>query len=96
MNCTRRAESTGDTAAAFTVGDAPDLRLLYVDRYSGRVLVVMDASRRGYAWIYYRAAYSAIPRIDQSSGHQDRHGARLPCSWIRIQHHRRHLEHTCA
>jgi uncharacterized iron-regulated membrane protein len=48
----RRAESTGDSAAAFTVGDAPDLRL-YVDRFSGRVLVVMDASRRGYAWIYY-------------------------------------------
>jgi hypothetical protein len=48
----RLAESTGDSAAAFTVGDAPDLRL-YVDRYSGRVLVVMDASRRGYAWIYY-------------------------------------------
>jgi hypothetical protein len=48
----RRAESTGDSAIAFTVGDAANLRV-YVDRYSGRFLVVMDPSRRGYAWIYY-------------------------------------------
>ena len=26
---------------------------VYVDRYSGRFLAVMDASRRSYAWIYY-------------------------------------------
>jgi hypothetical protein len=47
----RRAESIGDSAAAFT-GAAPDLRV-YVDPYSGRLLAVMDASRQNYAWIYY-------------------------------------------
>jgi uncharacterized iron-regulated membrane protein len=46
----RRAESTGDDAAAFVFGT--DLRI-YVDRFSGRFLAVMDSSRRDYAWIYY-------------------------------------------
>jgi uncharacterized iron-regulated membrane protein len=46
----RRAESTGDDAAAFALGT--ELRI-YVDRFSGRFLAVMDSSRRNYAWIYY-------------------------------------------
>jgi PepSY-associated TM region len=46
----RRAESTGDDAAAFALGT--ELRI-YVDRFSGRFLAVMDSSRRDYAWIYY-------------------------------------------
>ncbi len=46
----RRAESTGDDAAAFAFGT--ELRI-YVDRFSGRFLAVMDSSRRNYAWIYY-------------------------------------------
>jgi uncharacterized iron-regulated membrane protein len=46
----RRAESTGDDAAAFAFGT--ELRI-YVDRFSGRFLAVMDSSRRDYAWIYY-------------------------------------------
>ncbi|HLZ99036.1 MAG TPA: PepSY domain-containing protein [Steroidobacteraceae bacterium] len=46
----RRAESVGDDAAAFTVGAG--LRI-YVDRFSGRLLAVMNSSRRDYAWIYY-------------------------------------------
>jgi uncharacterized iron-regulated membrane protein len=46
----RRAESTGDDAAAFAFGT--ELRI-YVDRFSGRFLAVMDSSRRDYAWVYY-------------------------------------------
>jgi hypothetical protein len=46
----RRAESVGDDAAAFAFGT--ELRI-YVDRFSGRFLAVMDSSRRDYAWIYY-------------------------------------------
>ena len=46
----RRAESTGDDAAAFAFGT--ELRI-YIDRCSGRFLAVMDSSRRDYAWIYY-------------------------------------------
>jgi hypothetical protein len=47
----RRAESAGDEAVGFIGGDA-SLRV-YVDRYSGRFVAVMDLSRRSYAWIYY-------------------------------------------
>jgi hypothetical protein len=47
----RLAESTPSTAEAFSV-ENPALRL-YMDRYSGRFLTVMDSSRRNYAWIYY-------------------------------------------
>ena len=48
----RRAESMPDNAEAFSVIGNPALRI-YIDRYSGRFLTVMDASRRNYAWIYY-------------------------------------------
>jgi hypothetical protein len=48
----RLAESTPDSAAVFSVVADPALRI-YVDRYSGRFLNVMDPSRRSYAWIYY-------------------------------------------
>jgi hypothetical protein len=48
----RLAESTPGSAAVFRVSGNPPLRI-YVDRYSGRFLTVMDASRRSYAWIYY-------------------------------------------
>jgi hypothetical protein len=48
----RLAESTPGSAAVFSVVGNPALRI-YVDRYSGRLLTVMDPSRRNYAWIYY-------------------------------------------
>jgi uncharacterized iron-regulated membrane protein len=48
----RLAESTSDNAEAFGVNGTPALRV-YVDRFSGRFLTVMDSSRRSYAWIYY-------------------------------------------
>lgn len=48
----RLAESTPGSAAGFRVMGNPALRI-YVDRYSGRFLTVMDSSRRSYAWIYY-------------------------------------------
>jgi hypothetical protein len=48
----RLAESTPGSAAVFSVSGNPTLRI-YVDRYSGRFLTVMDPSRRSYAWIYY-------------------------------------------
>ena len=48
----RLAESMPGSAAVFRVSGIPALRI-YVDRYSGRFLTVMDLSRRSYAWIYY-------------------------------------------
>jgi uncharacterized iron-regulated membrane protein len=48
----RRAESAGDDTVGFIAGDGAPLRV-YVDRYSGRFVAVMDLSRRSYAWIYY-------------------------------------------
>jgi hypothetical protein len=47
----RLAESTTG-AALFEVDGNSGLRV-YVDQYSGRLLAVMNASRRDYAWIYY-------------------------------------------
>jgi PepSY-associated TM region len=47
----RLAESAPDDTALFKVS-GESLRL-YMDRHSGRVLAVMDTSRRQYAWIYY-------------------------------------------
>lgn len=48
----RLAESTPDGAAGFEApGDAA--ARIYVDRQSGRLLTVMNVSRRSYAWIYY-------------------------------------------
>jgi len=48
----RLAESTPGSATTFAIAGRSELRI-YVDRYSGRLLAVMDASRRNYAWIYY-------------------------------------------
>jgi hypothetical protein len=48
----RLAESMPGSAVVFRVSGNPALRV-YVDRYSGRFLTVMDLSRRSYAWIYY-------------------------------------------
>jgi len=48
----RHAESAGEDAEGFVVGDGAAVRT-YVDQLSGRFLVVMDLSRRSYAWIYY-------------------------------------------
>jgi hypothetical protein len=48
----RHAESMPGNAEAFEVIGNPALRI-YIDRYSGRFLTVMDSSRRSYAWIYY-------------------------------------------
>jgi hypothetical protein len=46
------AESLGSAALPFDVGESRPLRI-YVDSVTGRVLVVMDTSRRAYAWVYY-------------------------------------------
>lgn len=46
------AESLGDTALPFNVGVENPLRV-YADAATGRLLVVMDRSRRAYAWVYY-------------------------------------------
>lgn len=48
----RHAESAGEDAEGFMAGDGASVRA-YVDPLSGRFLVVMDSSRRSYAWIYY-------------------------------------------
>ena len=48
----RQAESAPASAEDFSVTGDPALRV-YVDRFSGRFLTVMDPSRRDYAWIYY-------------------------------------------
>jgi hypothetical protein len=46
------AESLGETAVPFSVGVEHPLRV-YVDAVTGRLLVVMNGSRRAYAWVYY-------------------------------------------
>jgi hypothetical protein len=46
------AESLGEQAMPFEVGASRPLRV-YVDGVTGKLLVVMDASRRAYAWVYY-------------------------------------------
>ncbi len=46
------AESLAPTALGFTIEAADPLRV-YVDPVSGRLLVVMNRSRRAYAWVYY-------------------------------------------
>lgn len=45
------AESLDETAVPFQVGGSR-LRV-YVDSVTGKLLVVMDSSRRAYAWVYY-------------------------------------------
>lgn len=46
------AESLGPSAMPFEIGRSPRLRV-YVDSVTGRLLVVMNTSRRAYAWVYY-------------------------------------------
>ena len=46
------AESLGETAVPFSVAELEPLRV-YVDADAGKLLVVMDASRRAYAWVFY-------------------------------------------
>jgi uncharacterized iron-regulated membrane protein len=46
------AESLGETAVPFSVGESRPLRV-YADDVTGKLLVVMDTSRRAYAWVYY-------------------------------------------
>lgn len=58
----RRAESTADSAQGFLI-DAPTALRVYVDRYSGRFVAVMDPSRRGYAWIYYALHTLQLPGL---------------------------------
>ncbi len=48
----RLAESIPADALAFHSGPPTDARI-YVEPYSGRLLAVMDPSRRAYAWVYY-------------------------------------------
>jgi hypothetical protein len=56
------AESLGETAVPFTVGQPDPLRV-YVDAVSGRVLLVMDRSRRAYAWVYYALHTFKFPAL---------------------------------
>jgi len=46
------AESLGATAVGFNIG-TPNPSRVYVDSVTGNLLVVMDRSRRAYAWVYY-------------------------------------------
>jgi uncharacterized iron-regulated membrane protein len=46
------AESLGQTAVPINVGELRALRV-YVDAATGQLLVVMDPSRRAYAWVFY-------------------------------------------
>jgi uncharacterized iron-regulated membrane protein len=46
------AESLSETAVPFTVAELEPLRV-YVDADAGKLLVVMDPSRRAYAWVFY-------------------------------------------
>jgi uncharacterized iron-regulated membrane protein len=48
----RLAESVPDDALAARAGKAGEMGV-YVDRFSGQLLAVMDPSRRVYAWVYY-------------------------------------------
>lgn len=59
----RLAESTAG-AALFEAGDNWGFRV-YVDPYSGRLLAVMDPSRRDYAWIYYALHTFQFPGLIQ-------------------------------
>ena len=59
----RLAESTAG-AALFEVDGGAGLRV-YVDRYSGRLLAVMNASRREYAWVYYALHTFQFPGLIQ-------------------------------
>ena len=59
----RLAESTAG-AALFKVGGELGLRV-YVDQYSGRLLAVMNASRRDYAWLYYALHTFQFPGLIQ-------------------------------
>jgi hypothetical protein len=58
----RRAESAAQSALGFLVGGPSSLRV-YVDPYSGRLVAVMDPSRRGYAWIYYALHTLQLPGL---------------------------------
>jgi uncharacterized iron-regulated membrane protein len=58
----RRAESTTDSAQGFLISGPSSLRV-YIDRYSGRFVAVMDPSRRGYAWIYYALHTLQLPGL---------------------------------
>jgi hypothetical protein len=49
----RLAESLPEDALVAQVGPATNSSRVYVDRTSGRLLAVMDSSRRAYAWTYY-------------------------------------------
>jgi hypothetical protein len=59
----RLAESTAG-AALFEVDGGGGLRV-YVDQYSGRLLAVMNASRRDYAWVYYALHTFQFPGLIQ-------------------------------
>jgi hypothetical protein len=58
----RRAESTADSAQGFLIAGAPSLRV-YVDQCSGRLVAIMDLSRRSYAWIYYALHTLQLPGL---------------------------------
>jgi hypothetical protein len=62
----RHAESAGEDAEGFVSGDGAAVRT-YVDRLSGRFLVVMDLSRRSYAWIYYGLHTLEFPGLIEHS-----------------------------
>jgi len=61
----RLAESAPEDAIAFRAADQTSERV-YVDPSSGRLLAVMDPSRRAYAWIYYAVHTFNFPGLSTS------------------------------
>jgi len=60
-----------DANANPLVATGPQVLRVYVDRVSGKILVVMDASRRGYAWFYYALHTFNFPALLGHPGVRD-------------------------
>lgn len=63
----RLAESVSPDALAVQVTGVGPTRV-YVDRVTGRLLVVMDRSRRAYAWVYYCLHTLHFPALSAHPG----------------------------
>lgn len=56
------AEGWPDSTWRISLGE-PSLPGIYVDANSGRVLTIMDASRKAYAWVYYALHTGNVPGL---------------------------------
>ena len=54
-------------ASALTSSSGADLDV-YVDGHSGRIIKVMDGSRRAYAWAYYALHTLRVPGLGDREG----------------------------